>query len=232
LIIIKMKQVIDIFSKKKMVIKEEPNKKIKVDYREKNSLVISELIKLGFEVEFLELKVADYIVGEVAIERKTVNDFVSSMKNKRMIKQLEEIQQYKNRLLVIEGIDEQELYTDSEEFIGMHPNAVRGFLLSILLKFKVPIIFSKDYKDTAKFINVLARKKTREVSLNVSKKALNKKERMQFIMESFQGIGPKTAKNLLKKFKSVKNIINAPHEEIKELIGKKAESLKIVDEKY
>ena len=62
--------------------KEKPKEKLIVDYREKNSLVASELINLGFEIEFKELKVADYIVKGVAIERKTISDFISSMINK------------------------------------------------------------------------------------------------------------------------------------------------------
>ena len=231
---IKMKQIFDIFSKRQTRIKEKPKLKIKADYREKNSLVISEVISLGIEVDLMELKVADYIVNDVAIERKTVFDFISSMKNRRLVKQLEELQQYKNRLLIIEGIDEQDLYSDdfSKEKIGMHPNSVRGFLLSILLKYNVPIIFTKNYQDTARFISVLSKREPKEASLNVAKKTLGKKERMQFIIESFPGIGPKTAKKLLKKFKTVKNIINATPEKLQEVIGKKASPFRIVNEKY
>ena len=231
---IKMKQIFDIFSKRQTRIKEKPKLKIKADYREKNSLVISEVISLGIEVDLMELKVADYIVNDVAIERKTVFDFISSMKNRRLVKQLEELQQYKNRLLIIEGIDEQDLYSDdfSKEKIGMHPNSVRGFLLSILLKYNVPIIFTKNYQDTARFISVLSKREPKEASLNVAKKTLGKKERMQFVIESFPGIGPKTAKKLLKKFKTVKNIINATPEKLQEVIGKKASPFRIVNEKY
>ena len=132
------KKLFNIFSKTK---KRKPIEKPKIiiDYREKNSLVGSELMLLGVDIEFRELKVADYIVKNTAIERKTVNDFITSMTNKRLLKQLEELQQYKNRLLIIEGIDEQDLYTDSKEWIGMHPNAIRGFLLSILLLYSSKI---------------------------------------------------------------------------------------------
>jgi len=228
----KTKLLFDIFSKRKIGTKEKTKQKVLVDYREKNSLVYSELMKLGLEVEFKELKVGDYILKNIAIERKTVNDFISSIKNKRLVKQLEELQQYKEKLLIVEGIDEQELYTDSDERIGMHPNAVRGFLLSVLLKYKVPMIFTKDYEDTAKFIYILSKKENKEESLNITKKNLNKKERMQFIIEGFSGIGPKTAKKLFKKFKTIKGIMNASEEELKEIIGKKAESFKIISEKY
>jgi Fanconi anemia group M protein len=236
-----MKEIFNIFQKKETKIKEIPKPTILADYREKNCFVASELFRLGINVEFRELKVADYLVNDVAIERKTVSDFISSMINKRLLSQLEELQQYENKLLIIEGIDEQELYTDSglkevssrEERIGVHPNSVRGFLLSILLKHKVPIIFTKDSEDTAKFISVLAKRKPKELSLNVSKKSLNKKERLQFILEGFPGIGPKSARKLLEKFKTIKNIINASEEELKEVLGKKAKVMKrLVEETY
>lgn len=229
-----MKAIFNIFSRKNIrkKIKTQEKPKIVIDYREKNSLIPSELKNLGLEIELKELKVADYIVQGVAIERKTVSDFISSMKNHRLLKQLEELQQYKDKLLVVEGIEEQDLYTDSGETIGMHPNSVRGFLLSILLKYKIPIIFTKDYQDTAKFFSVLSRRKPREIPLNVNKKNLSKKERVQFIIEGFPGIGPKTAIKLLKKFRTIKNIVNAPESELREVIGKKSEAFRLLEEKY
>jgi Fanconi anemia group M protein len=227
-----MKKLFNIFPKKrKRKPKERPT--IIVDYRERNSLVISELVGLEILVEFKNLKVADYLVQGVAIERKTVSDFISSMKNRRLLKQLEELSQYRDRLLIVEGIEEQELYTDSEDWVGMHPNAIRGFLLSILLKYKTPIIFTKSYGDTAKFLYVLSRRASKEMSLNVKKKSLNKKEQKQFILEGFPGIGPATSKKLLKGFKTIRDVLNSDEEELKKVIGKKAENLKrISEERY
>jgi Fanconi anemia group M protein len=227
----KTKKLYEIFSSpRKIEVKEKPKQKILVDYREKNSMVASELIHLGFEVEFLELKVGDYLVNNIAIERKTVSDFISSMINRHLSKQIDELQQYENKLLLIEGIEEHELYSDDSE--GVSSNSIRGFLLSILLKHKIPIIFTKDAEDTAKFIDVLARKKEVESPLNATKKSFNKQEQMQFILEGFPGIGPKTARKLLEKFKTMKNIFNAPLEELQKEIGKKADIFKIVDEEY
>lgn len=226
-----MKPIFSIFSRKKVKIIEKP--RIIIDYREKNSLIPSELINLGLEIEFKDLKVADYIIKGVAIERKTISDFISSMKNRRLLKQLEELTQYKDKLLIVEGIDEQELYTDSWDGNGMHPNSIRGFLLSILLKYKIPIIFTKNYEDTSRFLSVLSKRKPRNIPLNVKKKNLNKKEQLQFMIEGFPGIGPKTAKKLLKEFRTIKNIINTPEEDLKKVIGKKAENMKrIIDSRY
>ncbi len=227
-----MKTVYQIFSKTKIFKGKKPDKKeIIIDYREKNCLLISELKKKNFDIKFRELKVADYIVKGIAIERKTISDFISSIKNNHLINQLKELQQYEKKLLLIEGIDEQELY-NKENSTGMHSNSIRGFLLSILLKYNIPIIFTKNSEDSAEYIELISRKKSTEQPLNITKKTLNKKEQMQFIIESFSGIGPKTAKKLLKKFNTIQNIITSPQEKLKELIGKKAEIFKITKENF
>ena len=105
-------------------------------------------------------------------------------------------------------------------------------LLSILLKYQVPIIYTKDYQDTAKFIKVLANKKEKEMSVIPTRKPSSKKEQLQFILEGFPNIGPKTAKKLLTEFKSLRQLINAPFEEIEKLIGKKAEIFRLLDLDY
>ncbi len=229
------KPIENIFSRKKPkkpeTAQKQKKQKIEIDYREKNSLVASHLVKLGYEINFKELKIGDYIVKDIIIERKTISDFVSSMINKRLNKQIEELKQFKNKLLIIEGISEQELYTEDNSGVGA--NAIRGFLLSITLKHKIPLIFTKNSKDTAKFMDVMSRKKQTEPSLQGKKKTLNKKEQLQFIIESFPGIGPKKSKELLKKFGSIQNIILADEESLKEILGKKAETIiEIINRKY
>ncbi|MEM4703177.1 MAG: ERCC4 domain-containing protein [Candidatus Pacearchaeota archaeon] len=208
-----------------------------VDKREKNSLVIPELIANRAEVEIKHLKIADYILGDIAIERKTIPDFINSMISKRLIRQLQELKEYPKQLLILEGIEEQELYNDSNE--GIHSNAIRGMLLSILLNYHIPIIFTKNYKDTAHFLLVLEKRLTkpnREISLKVKKRANSLQEQQQLVLESFPGIGPKTAKTLLKKFKTIKRIINAELEDlikINKFDRRKAETMKkIVNTQY
>ncbi len=201
--------------------------KIIADHHEKNSLVCSELVELGSDCEFTYLQVADFIIGNVAIERKTVSDFISSMINKRLLRQLEELQQYEKRILLIEGIEEQELYNDEPE--GMNGNAIRGMLISIALEFKCPVIFTKDYRDTAKFLHLIKKrqeKKPAPISLQAKKRNLSFKEQKQFIIESFPNVGPVKAKQLLKKFKTISNIINADKEELEEILKKRTENFR------
>lgn len=212
--------------------KNQENKpKIIIDYREKNSLVASELIHLGCEIEFKTLHIGDYIVKNILIERKTISDFINSMINKRLIKQMQNMHQMQNKLLIIEGIDEQEIYSPES---GVNENAIRGFILSITLKYKIPIILTKDYIDTAKFLIILAKKREKidETGINAKKKARDINEQMQYILEGFPGIGPKSAKNLLKELKTIKNIINADQKDLQKIIGKKSGIFKLVDTCY
>jgi ERCC4-type nuclease len=221
---------LDIFSKKRgNMTKNKPKEKIIIDYREKNSLVASHLIRLGLNIEFRELKVGDYIVQNVVIERKTIQDFLNSMINHRLVKQIEELKQYENKLLIVEGVSEQEIYSETNPKINA--NAIRGFLLSIILKHKIPIIFTKNSEDSAKFINILSKKREKEINLNAKKKTLNKKEQLQFIVEGFPGIGPKKSKKLLEKFGTIQNIILAPLNELEEILGIKAKQIKEIIER-
>ena len=228
----KTKEIFNIFSRKKVHIQPKEKKKIIVDYREKNCLIPYELIDLGIDVEFKELKIGDYIAGDVIIERKTISDFISSMLNKRIFAQIEDLKQFESKLLIIEGVEEKELYNDNNEG-GVNANAIRGFLLSITLKHKIPIIFTKNSEDTAKYLFILLNKKENEMSLNAKKKARNKKEQLQFILEGFPSIGPKTAKKLLKEFGTLQNVINADMEQVKKIIGKKADSfIELINRNY
>jgi len=218
---------LNIFSKKPL--KKESKIKITVDHREKNSLVISELINLGFDIEFKQLPVADYIINNTAIERKTLSDFKSSIINKRIMQQLLELKQYPSHFLILEGFENEYPYEGA-----IHENAFRGFLLSIITEYNVPIIFTLNEKDTAKYISVLAKKqKSPEQAIRASKILLTEKEKLQFILEGFPNIGPIAAKKLLKHFRTIKNLANASEEELKEVIGKKGGVVfKLFNKKY
>jgi len=207
---------------------EGVRKKIIVDFREKSSRLPALLFKCGFDVDFRELKVGDYIVGDVVIERKEVRDFVGSIINRRLVKQLLELAQIENKFLFVEG----ELDLFGEKFFGISSNAVRGFLLSVGLKYKVPIIFTGGCEDSAKFMWILVNKKNKEIDLNFKKRARTKREQMEFILEGFGGVGPKNARKLLEEFGSLKNIFDSSFLELEKVIGKKAEVFRVLDWKY
>ncbi len=220
----------DIFSKENKKRTSSENKvKIIADIHEKNSLVIPTLIELGVNVETKPLEIGDYVVGEIIIERKTFSDFIASMLSKRLIIQLENMKQYEKKLLILEGKDFERL-----EKTKLHPNAIRGMILSISLDHKTPVVYTQSSEETASYLYLLAKREIRpiqEINLH-AKKGKTKKEKIEYIVESVSNIGPKNAEKLLKKFGSIRKIINAPLNEIEKEIGKKAENFKIVEAEY
>jgi len=218
----------DIFTpKKKPQIKKILSKqKIIIDYREKNSLVPSELVNQNLQIEFKQLKVGDYLVKDNVIERKTVKDFIYSMIDKRLFNQLKEIKQYPNYFLIIEG-------NFNTVKTKINSNSIRGLILSISLNYKVPIIFTKNENETAIYISLLARKKTKELSLNPSKNTFSPNQQLQYVLESFPNIGPKTSKKLLYEFQNLLLIFNSSEEQLKPFLGKNSWKFKeILKRKY
>ncbi len=208
----------NIFSKSKpSSLSQNKLPEIIIDFREKNSFVPSELSKLGHEIHFKSLPISDYLVKDIAIERKTISDFKSSIINKRILTQLIEIKQYPKHFLIIEGPYE-ELFDNFQ----LKENAVRGFLLSTITEMQVPIIFSQNEKETASFISILSRKKSKPISFRPNKFQFSEKETLIYILEGFPNIGPTKAKKLIEKFHSLKNIFNASEEDLSTILGKRS----------
>jgi len=216
----------NIFSKKQEKKIKVKSAKIVVDIHEKNSFVLANLIELGAETEIKSLEIGDYVIGNTIVERKTAQDFVSSMLSRRLLEQLKNMCQYENKFLIIEGKNRKEM--------SINPNAIRGMILSISLNFKIPIIITENEKETADYLFLLAKQQAKqktEINLH-SRIPRTREEQKKYILESFPGIGPATAKKLLEKFGTIKNIINSPKEELEKEIGRKADIFEIVNEEY
>lgn len=217
----------NIFKKKTKKQQSKIKPKIIVDIHEKNSLVPSQIIEQGIDIEFKSLKVGDYLINNIAIERKTFSDLISSMIKKRLLQQLNQLQQYKQRLLIIEG--KQTLDKNS----SVHANSIRGQILSAIFYHQIPIISTKDSRETAIYLSLLAKQQQKpihDISLH-SRIPKTKKEQQEYILEAFPSIGPKTAVKLLKEFKTLNNIFNASEEtDLKKILkGKTKSFLNLLD---
>ncbi len=213
------KKIENIFSKSDDKQKQHyPNIKTKIiiDSREKQSLVTANLVEQKANISHELLEIGDYLIQDTIIERKTISDFINSIIDKRIYSQLNEIKKYPKYFLIVEGF-----FYEYNKF-NIHENAIRGMFLSIAIDFKIPIIFTKDEEDTAKFLILTAKKyeKTKHPSSIREKKTLKTtEEQKRFILEGFPGIGPVMAKKLIQKFGSLKNIFNKTEKELEE-IGK------------
>ncbi len=217
-------------------IPKEDKLKVFADYREKGSGVIRELVDLGFNVLMEKIDAADYLVSSrCGIEFKTVQDFVDSIIDGRLLEQIKLLKQnYERPLIIIEGVE------DIFSVRNVHANSIRGMLATIAVSYGIPILQTKNPKETAALINIIAKREQEETdkgfSLHGEKKPLTLKEQQEYIVSSFPGVGAKLSKPLLRKFKTIKKIVNAKKEKLEkvEKIGpKKADDIrKVLDSGY
>jgi len=208
--------------------------RIYADHREKGSGVIKELLGLGTELKLEQLDVGDFILSrDCGVEFKNTLDFVDSLIDGRLLQQVKELKHnFARPLIVIEGA------TDIYSIRNVHPNAIRGLLATITVSYGVPILQTNNFKDTASLLHIIAKReqetKGKEFSLHTSKKRADIKEQQEYVISALPMVGPTLAKPLLKKFGSVKNVINASEEDLKDIdnIGdKKASAIKRVTDK-
>ena len=210
---------------KLMDFEDAPKPTIYVDTREFRSDVVKYLSE-NYSIVAKQFEVGDYIISDrIAIERKKVDDFLDSLKDGRLFSQMVEMRRnYEVPILIIEG--------ESLFIRGFHENSIYGALASIISDYKIPIIFTRDARETAKFIEALMKRELGErgeVSLRKEKRAMSMQERQRYIIESLPNVSAKLSQRLLEHFGSVKDVINA---EVGELIQVKGIGRKTAEEIY
>ena len=204
--------------------KEKKELKIIVDDRERN-IKILDLLDKKFEVQRERLEVGDFIVSDrIVIERKTLEDFLASLLDKRIFEQIKKMKAaFEIPIIVIEGsLNIEDLFY----LRNIHPNAIRGLLLSILVDERIPLIFTKNEEETVNLLEILARREQinekRIPQIKVAKKIKTISDAQEALIASIPGINKQLAVNLLSYFKTPKNVANASISELLEvpLIGK------------
>jgi Fanconi anemia group M protein len=205
------------------------------DYREKGSGTVKELLS-GAEVKLQQLAVADYVVSSrVGIELKTVEDFVNSIIDGRLLSQLKELKrQYERPVLIVEGTD------DIYSVRNVHANSIRGMLATVAVSYGIPMLSTRNTKETAALITMIAKREQDETGSDfqphAAKKAMTLKEQQEYVVSSLPGVGLSLAKPLLKTFRTIKKLINAEDQELQKVpkIGpQKSQAIReVLDKEY
>jgi len=214
----------------------ENDVKVFVDHREKGNKIVKELLDLGCDVKLDTLNSGDFVISSRAgIEYKTKQDFVNSIIDGRLLEQIKNLKSnFERPLIIIEG--EEDIYS----MRNIHPNAIRGMMATITVSYGIPIVQTKDNKDTAALIFICAKREQEETKTQFSphaeKRVMPLKEQQEYVVSSLPDIGPAIAKELLKDFGSVKKIFNASQERLEktEKIGsERAKKIRaVVDGEY
>lgn len=201
----------DIFNKEKINSnKIKFNSELIIDTREKNSFVPIYLMKEKIPYKKEKLEIGDYLISDLIIERKTLNDFLSSFYSNRLINQLKNLRKYPKKILILEG----NINTLNEK----QKNIINGITLSIKTNFQIPIVYTLNEKQTSQIIIKLLIKNKKQKNIRISKNKQTLQEKKEYILQGFPNIGIISSKKLIEKYKTIKKIINLQEKQLKKIL--------------
>jgi Fanconi anemia group M protein len=187
------------------------------DYREAPSGIPLKLTELGINIETKSLLRGDYIINQqIIVERKSKEDFVISLIQNRLFKQVANLKKNKDYrpILLIEGNPYSTKHDIARE-------AIKGALLSITVSWHIPIIYSANTKDSAQML-IMAAKQNLQENFSFHRagylpKSMAKKQ--VYFLQGLPDIGPKLANSLIKQFGTIKKIIVASEKQLLKVEG-------------
>jgi len=171
-----------------------------------------------YEKQWLE--VGDYAIGDVCFEAKSTIDFLGSVRNKRLWRQLDSmITHYKKNFLIIHGTMQGAIKEVSKHMKGfknapsgakevMLRNTFEGAIGRIRLDYNVEIIWHENVKSAAKEMVIISKMSPIErnpIDHTVYKRVSNVDDRV-ILLSSIKGVSVKKANTILKKYKCIMEI--------------------------
>ncbi len=162
------------------------------------------------------LHIGDYVVSKrIVVERKVSEDFLQSIVDGRLFRQINGMKKYEKPMLIIEG----DHIFDNDR--NIHPNAIRGAIASIAES--MPIIWTRNQLETAEMLLTLAKReqlgKKASIAVRTKKRVRSANELQEFLIAGLPQISTKTAKKLLKHFGTPDRIFAASDSELMKVDG-------------
>ena len=166
------------------------------------------------------LPCGDYLCSErVAVERKTVSDFLSSLRDQRLFSQLRQLlESFECPVLLIEG-NPDGLYGN-----GFAPNAIRGALSAIAIDYRVPILWTSDSRETALQLYWMASREQEERKIRQSLRTekpdpASLAAQQEHLIAGLPGISGVRARALLAHFKTPADALLATEKQLRAVEG-------------
>ena len=187
------------------------------DFREKPSGIIDLMIARGIDLQMKQMAHGDFILdGVVTVERKTAGDFIVSIIDRRLFRQVANLKKNCDHpVLLIEG-------NPFRTGLKMSRSAIRGALLNVQTVWNVPVIYSRSIEDSVELMQVMAsqfKKMAAVMPLRAGYRPRRLNTRQLYVLQGFPGVGPNMAKRLLNHFGSVAAVLGASSEKLKGVKG-------------
>lgn len=201
---------------------------IMMDHRENAEILLQELRNVyQISISVKQLKLGDYqVYPNTTIERKTIDDFCLSIIDGRLFRQAYRLAQYtENPIFIVEG----ETFTKRQYDITL--DAIKGAFVSLAQTFRIPLLRSRDQKESAWYMNSLLDQR-RRIGQNSGVLTSSRPKRLAtqkaYLLRMLPGVGPKLAKTLLNEFETIQNIVKANRDDLERIPGlgkKKADKI-------
>ena len=185
------------------------------DREEAGGAVERRLATRGAKLCRQRLAAADFLASSrAAIERKTDADLEASIVDGRLFRQAAELAEaFASPVIGVVG----------KKFQRLHPRALEGAVVSLLVDYRIPVMFFETEEKLADFVYAVAYREQlgerRQASLLTRKKPASLPQGQQLVLEGLPEIGPATAKTLLNHFGTVENVFTADEDELQEVAG-------------
>ena len=192
---------------------------IQVDDRETRSGIFEVLQdNPHVELDIKRMLYGDYLIDNwLIVERKKINDLLMSIIDGRLFQQAEKISQspYQS-MLIIEGQGHDIQHTK------MDRRAVLGALACISLTYGICVLRTQNKIETVNTMLYAGLQKSRTEKTRLNRhgyrpKSFNKKQ--SFVLQGLPNVGPILAKALLLHFGSVRAVMLASEDQLKEVEG-------------
>jgi ERCC4-type nuclease len=198
---------------------------VTIDFREPQALFSAFEKRGNLILAKKKLLAGDILLdNDLLVERKTMLDFCQSLKDGRLFGQLIKMSNTRtNAILIIEGSEE------NLEKTGMRPEAIQGAIASVSLKFKIPVLRSKNIPQTVDILLQCYKQMEKakaitipKVRVNIQRKghAINPFFRQKLkVLASFPGLGFDKSLALIQKFQTLEKLFKTSKEEFLSVKG-------------
>lgn len=185
---------------------------IYVDFREKGSSLVKELLKQNISIKMKQLEVGDFLLSnQVVIEFKNIRDFVDSIVDGRLLQQLPSLLQYDKPVLIIEG--DEDIYSVR----NVSPEAIDGMLATIATSYRIPLFRTKNAIESARVLIAIAKREQKDketIFTFHTSKPLDKSLLQEYIASSLPNVGGALAKKILLHFDNLNSFFKATKQEL------------------